>query len=118
MWKTLAAGVFALTAVALNAAPAQAQIYGPPARPKYPPQVYYPPGPGQTPLQQGYLPPPTSYSFNGPSAGTYGYYATTTYYYAGTPCGDRLVPTTTIQLQGGYQPGYYSGYYSPLYYRP
>ena len=104
---------------AISASPVFAQIYsrpvGPEPRPAGP--TYLPPCPG-CPQPSVYTPPPSSYSFYGPSAGTVGYAAVTSYYVQPSPRGDRVIQGATLVPIWGYSPGYYGGYDVVRFFRP
>jgi hypothetical protein len=113
------AGLLLAAGWVISAGPACAQIYtrptGPEPRPVGP--TYATSCPGCPPVA-GYVPPPSSYSFYGPSAGTVGYAATTSYYVLPSPRGDRVVQGATLVPIWGYTPGYYGGYDVVRYFRP
>jgi len=120
--KTILIGLTAALCWALPAT-AHAQIYSRPVAPNPPPATgtYIPhptPGGGAV-LLPVYTPPPTQYkTFYGPSTGTFGLVATTSYYMQPGPGGDRLVRGTVLVPVYGYTPGYYSGYDTARFFRP
>jgi hypothetical protein len=120
--KMIVAGFLAAACWAMPAATAHAQIYVRPVAPNPPPATgtYIPhPSPSGTVLVPVYTPPPTQYkTFYGPSTGTYGIVATTSYSMQPGPCGDRLVRGTVLVPVYGYTPGYYSGYDTARFFRP
>jgi hypothetical protein len=115
-------GLVAGAWLALAVAPVEAQIYTRPIAPNPSPA-----GPSilqPVPVQGGYAlapvypPPISSYYLYGPSTGTVGFAASTSYYPQSGPCGDRVVRSTVLVPVWGYTPGYYSGYDTVRYFRP